>query len=132
MGCSPSRTGCSSVGPPWGHKSCQQTCSSVDSSLHGSTGQGRSLRQHGFSTGSQPPLGIHLLQRGVLPWLQVDICSTVNLHGLQGDNLSHHGLLHRLQRNLCSGAWSNFSPPCSLNLVSAELFLSHILTSLSP
>lgn len=32
------------------------------------------------------------------------------LHGLQGDNFCHHGLLHRLQRNLCSGAWSPSSP----------------------
>ena len=28
-GCSPSGTGCSSVGPPQGHKSCQQSCSSA-------------------------------------------------------------------------------------------------------
>ena len=31
--------------------------------------------------------------------------STVVLHGLEGDNLRHHGL----QRNLCSGAWSTSS-----------------------
>ncbi|KAK4806885.1 hypothetical protein QYF61_012606 [Mycteria americana] len=41
---------------------------------------------------------------------RVDICSTVNLHGLQGDNLPHHGLHHRLQGNLCSGSWSTSSP----------------------
>lgn len=29
IGCSPSGTDCLSVGPPRGHKSCQQTCSSV-------------------------------------------------------------------------------------------------------
>uniref|UniRef100_A0A8C8A6C9 Caspase activity and apoptosis inhibitor 1 n=1 Tax=Otus sunia TaxID=257818 RepID=A0A8C8A6C9_9STRI len=56
-GCSPSGTGCSSVGPPRGHKSCQQTCSSVGSSLHGATGPARSLLQHGLPTGSQPPSG---------------------------------------------------------------------------
>jgi len=50
----------------------------------------------GLSTGSQPPSGIRLLQRWVLP-------------GLQGDSLPHHGL-HRLQGNLCSGAWSTSSP----------------------
>ena len=76
MGCSPSGTGCSSVGPPQGHKPCQQTCSSMVSSLHGpqvlagacsSTGspQGHSLLQAstcssvGSSTGcrwrSAPP-----------------------------------------------------------------------------
>jgi len=64
-GVSPSGIGCSSVGPPWDHKPCQQTCSSVGSSLHGSTGPGRTLLQHGLPTGSQPPSGIPLLQRGV-------------------------------------------------------------------
>ena len=34
MGCSPLGTGCSTMGPPWGHKPCQQTCSSMGSSLH--------------------------------------------------------------------------------------------------
>ena len=29
---------------------------------------------------------------GVLHGLQVDICSTVDVHGLQGDSLPHHGL----------------------------------------
>ena len=61
---------------------------------HGSTGPARSLLQHGLPTGSQHPSGIHLLRRGVLHGLQVDICSTVDLHGLQGDSLPHHGLHH--------------------------------------
>ena len=65
MGCSPSGTGCSSMGPPQGHKPCQQTCSSMGSSLHGATGLGRSMFQHGHSIGSQLPLGIPLLRRGV-------------------------------------------------------------------
>ena len=54
-------TNYSSVGPPWGHKSCQQICSSVGSSLHGSAGPARSLLQCGLPTGPQPPSGIHLL-----------------------------------------------------------------------
>jgi len=62
MGCSPSGTGCSSVGPPRGHKPSQQNFSGIGSSLHGSAGPGRSLLQHGLPTGSQPPSGIHLLQ----------------------------------------------------------------------
>ncbi|KAK4818263.1 hypothetical protein QYF61_009968 [Mycteria americana] len=70
----------------------------------------RSLLQHRLPTGSQPPSGIHLLQHGVLHGLQVDICSTVDLHGLQGDSLPHHGLHHRLQGNLCSSAWSTSCP----------------------
>jgi len=94
---------CFSLG---GHKSCQQTCFP----LHGSTGPARSLLQHGLSTASQPPLGIHLLRRGVLCGLQMEICSTMDVHGLQGDSLPHHGLLHRLQGNLCSGAWNTSSP----------------------
>ena len=76
-------TNCPSVGPthgvqsfrnrllqcrsPWGHKTCQQTCSSVGSSLHRSTGPGRSLLQHGLPTESQLPSGIYLLRRGVPP-----------------------------------------------------------------
>ncbi|KAK4806603.1 hypothetical protein QYF61_013858 [Mycteria americana] len=39
-----------------------------------------------------------------------DICSTVDIHGLQGDSLLHHGLHHGLQENLCSAAWSTSSP----------------------
>ncbi|KAM9590846.1 uncharacterized protein ACIBXB_005895 [Morphnus guianensis] len=107
--CSPSGTDCSSVGPPRGHKSCQKICS-VGSSLHRSAGPARSLLQRRVPTGSQPPSGTHLLRCGVLHGLQVDICSTVDLHGLQGDSLPHHGLHHRLQGNLCSGAWSISSP----------------------
>jgi len=39
--------------------------------------------------------------------LPEQICSTVDLHGLQADSLPHHGLHHRLQgKNLCSGTWS--------------------------
>jgi len=109
-GCSASGTGCSSVDPPRGHKPCQQTCSIMDSAIHRSTGPARSLLQRGLSTGSQPPLGIHLLQYGFFHRVQVDICSTVDLYGLQGDNLPHHGLLHKLQENFCSGSWSTPSP----------------------
>jgi len=54
-GCSPSGTGCSSVSPPWGHRSCQTTFSSVCSSPQ-ATGPGRNLLQHGVSMGSLPNL----------------------------------------------------------------------------
>jgi len=44
--------------------------------------------------------------------LQVDIYSIMDLHGLQGDNLPHHGLQHDLQgKSLCSG----ISSTCSLS-----------------
>jgi len=60
--------------------------------------------------GPQTPLDIYLLWHEVLHGLQVDICSTVDLHELQEDSLPHHGLLHGLQGNLCSGTWSTSSP----------------------
>jgi len=64
--------------------------------------------------------------------LRVDICSTMDLHGLQGDNLHHHGLQHKLQgKTLCSSISSTSSPSSSLTLVSAELLLSIHLTPLS-
>jgi len=54
------------------------------------------------------PFGhIHLLWCG----LQVEICSTVDLHGLQGDSLPHDGFHHGLQvKTLFSSAWSSCSP----------------------
>jgi len=43
--------------------------------------------------------------------LQVDICSTVDLYGLQGYSLPHRGLHHRLQGiSLCFSIWSTSSP----------------------
>ena len=93
--------------PAWAP--CQQIFSSVGSSRRGSTGPARSLLQHRLSIGSQPPSGIHLIQCGEHRGLQVAICSTVDLHGLQGHSLPHHGLLHELQGNLCSSAWSTSS-----------------------
>jgi len=91
-------TNCPNVGPPRGHKPCQKTCSGVGSSLHGSTGPGRTLLQCGLPTGSQPPSGIHLLRCGVLPRLQADICTS--LGGLQGAIPPHRGLLHGLLMDL--------------------------------
>jgi len=44
--------------------------------------------------------------------LQVEICSTMGLHGLQRDNLPHHGLHHELQgKALCSGVLTTSFPP---------------------
>ena len=112
MECRPSGISCSSTDHLQGHKSCQQTCSIVGSSFHRSTGYARSLLQCGLSRCSQPPLGIHPLRQGILRGLQVDICSSMDLHGLQRDSLPHHGLHHRLQGNLCIRSTS--SPSCLL------------------
>ena len=97
-GCSPSGTDCSIVGPPWGHKLCQQTCSVVGFSLHGSTGPGRSLLHCGLPPGSQPPSGMPLLQRGFLsPQVRAGACSIVG--SPQGHSL--------LQASPCSGVVSS-------------------------
>jgi len=56
----------------------------------------------------------------------------VDLHGLKGDNLPHHGLHHELQGRLSAPASrAPLPPPSSLTLVPAELFLSHSLSRLS-
>jgi len=113
---------------PRGHKSCQQTCSSVGSCLHGSTCPGRSLLQCWVSTGSQPPWGISLLLCGVLPRLQMEICSTVDLHGLQGTACLTMVFSAVCRRISAPTPGVPPPPPSSLTLESAELFLSHILT----
>ena len=59
----------------------------------------------------------------------VDICSTVDLHVLQGHSLHHHCLLHGLQGNLCSGTWSTSS--LSFTDLGVCRVVSHILTPLS-
>ncbi|KAK4831745.1 hypothetical protein QYF61_018943 [Mycteria americana] len=78
---------------PWVHRSCQEPAPAQASH--------RVTASFGC---------IHLLWHGVLHGLQVDICSTINLHGLQVDSLPHHGLHHGLQGNLCSSTWSTSSP----------------------
>jgi len=103
-------------GSPIGHMSCKKTCFCVDSSQW-VTARTRSLLQHGLFTGCSFYQG-------------TSTCSTVDLHGLQEDNLRHRGLHHGLQGNLCSGTEAPPSPPSLLTLMSAELFLSHILTPL--
>ncbi|XP_048158286.1 uncharacterized protein LOC125325369 isoform X1 [Corvus hawaiiensis] len=110
MGYSPSGTGCSSVGPPQGHKSCQKTCSSMASSLQGST------------CPFQEPDPVHASHRvtdffcsstcssmGLLYGLQVELCTLMDLQGCR-PQLPHHGLHHRLQGNLSSSTWSTSCP----------------------
>lgn len=99
--------------------------------LHGVTGPTRRpalCGLHSTSCGShQEPVpvthcGPHLIQgmstccgRGSSTGCSVDICSAMVLHGLQGNNLLHHGLHHGLQGNLCSGI-SNISPSFNTDL----------------
>jgi len=71
----------------------------------------------GACSSAGSPWGHSFLQASIcfslrsLPGLQVDLCSIVDLHGLQGNNLPHHGLHHELQgQTLCSGI-SSSSPP---------------------
>ena len=97
----------------WVHRSCQEPAPAWAS--HGVTASFRRL---------------HLLWRGVLHGLQVESLPTIILHGLQGDSLSHHGLLHGLQGNLCSGAWSISCPSFFTDLGVCRVVLSHILTPL--
>jgi len=47
--------------------------------------------------------------------LQVDICSTVDLHGLQGNKLPNHGLHHELQGKALRSNISGFSSPLLLH-----------------
>lgn len=51
-----------------------------------------------------------LLQLRLCMDCRLDICSTVDFHGMQENNLCHPGLHHRLQGNLCSGIWTTSSP----------------------
>lgn len=57
-------------------------------------------------SGSQPPFGKHLLWHGVLHRLQVNMCSTVDLHGLLGTSCLTIAFTMRCRGNLCSGFWS--------------------------
>jgi len=111
MGCSPSGTGCSSMGPPQGHKPCQQTFSGVGPLSTGPqilAGASPARAPHRVTASFRHPPSPAW---GLFHGLQVDICSIVDLHGLQGDSLSHHGLQHELQgKNLCSSVSSTSSP----------------------
>jgi len=103
----PSGMACSSAGPPGGQKSCQKVCSSVGSSSW-TTAPARTQFLHKLS------MGCSFLQSmstccgmGSAICCSAGICSDIVLHGLQRDDLCHHGLLLGLQVNLCS--WSTCS-----------------------
>lgn len=82
VGCIPVGTNCSSAGCP-SHKSFQQICSTVGSHLHMSCQKPASAwASHGVPASFGH---LHLLWHRVLHGLQVHICSSVDLHRLQGD-----------------------------------------------
>jgi len=127
---------CPSMSPPWAscgdllhhgpprvqghilpHHGLLHGFSSMGSSLHRSTGPSRSLLLQGLYAGSQPPSGIHLLQHGVFHVLQVVSTRLWTSIGCRGTSAPAPG--------------APPSPPSSLTLVFAELFLSHYLTPLS-
>lgn len=72
------------MGAPQGHKSCQQSCFSVGSSLHGATHPARTLLQHKLPMGPELPLGISQLWCGIFCGIQVDLSPAMDPHGPQG------------------------------------------------
>jgi len=136
-GCSPSGTGCSSVGP------------------HGITSPASKLLWRGLlpprvRRSWQDPAPVWAPHRvtasfkhppapawGPFHGLQVEICSTVDLHGLQGDSLPHCGLHHELQEKaFCSNVSSTSSPSFFTDLgvckvVSLTSSHSSLLTAVS-
>jgi len=109
---------------------------------HGSFSRGAILQEqaapawvpHGVTSPASKPAAAW----GPFHGLQVDICSTVYLHGLQGDKLPHHGLHHELQgKTLCSRISSTSSPSFFTDLgvcrvVSFTSSHSSLLTAISP
>jgi len=87
----------------------------------GSLPQAAVLQEQAAPARAPPGVTASFRHPSALVWghfhgLQVDLCSTVDLHGLQGGNLPHHGLHHELQRKtLCSGV-SSTSSPCFTDL----------------
>lgn len=139
---------CSSVAPLQSHKSCQQTYSGVDFTLHRAIRPVRAcFTSHGITASIRhlPALAgapwdnspyqtsslNHLLCHGVLQGLQVDLCSTVEfLGGVQGHSCLTMVGTTVLQGDLCFGAWSTSLPSfCPALGVSAGLLLSLIPTS---
>lgn len=112
MGCSPSRTDCSSLGPLWVSQVLPGACSSMGSPME-----------------SQVPSGhIHLLWYGAIHGLQ---SGSLLHHGLQGDSLPNQSLYHGLQGNLCSRTWSTSYPSFSTDLVVCRV-VALIYSLLSP
>jgi len=64
--------------------------------------------------------------------LQVEICSILDLHRLQGDSLPHHSLHQELQgKTLCSDISGTSSPSFCTDLGCLQSCFSHIVSLLS-
>ena len=135
---------CSSLGPSHGVQSFRNRLLQCESPA-GSQDLSANLLQHGLLSpwvhmSRQKPVPAQAPHRvtasfrhppapaqGPFHGLQVEICSTMDLHGLQG-----HSLPHGLQGNLCSGAWSTSSHSFFTDLgVCRVVSLTYILTPLS-
>lgn len=125
MGHSSSGMNCSSMSPVL---ACEVTSPAilkpVQDPLHRFTDPDRTLLHYQLRAGSKPPSDIHLLQHGVLCGPQMDLCSAVHHHRLQG-----HSCLAMVFNTVCrgtSGPAAGAPPaPSSLPLVFAGLFYSH-------
>jgi len=135
IGCSPSGTGCTTVGLPQGHKPC---CKPARSWAPLSTG---SQVLAGACSSMLSPWGhrllgshvIYLLQRGVhsmgYRWISSPPWTSMDCRGTAWVIMVFIMSCRRKLSTLAPGA--SPPPPSSLTLVSAELFLSHSLTPLS-
>jgi len=98
---------------PWVRRSCQEPA--PVRAPHGVTASFR-----------HPPA----LVWGPFHRLQVEICSTMDLHGLQGAACLTMVCCTGCRRTSALSAGACPHPPSSLTLVSAAFFLSHIVTPL--
>lgn len=103
-------------------QACQQTYSSTKFYIHEAIAPTRSMLWHEFS------------YFWAFPCSSMGSCKCsrwTSALWAGGAQLPHHGLHQRLQRYLCSSAWSTFSSFSLLILGFSGLFLSHILTHFS-
>jgi len=115
-----------------------KTCSSVGFSLRGAAGPVGSLLQH------MPPSGIHLLWRGVLHGLQVEVCFPVGCRGTaclntvvsrrcRGTLLRHLEHLLLLRWPLCPQSSFTYSYSFLPAAVARRFFhVKHVITEVLP
>lgn len=123
-----SDTACSKVGFPWDQKFYQVTCSCVGSSPHVSV----DLCQDPAPAWSSPGVTVSSQSStcsgmDLLHGLQVNLFIPVDLHGLQGLRCVIMGFPKDCT-GICSGTWGTSYLSFSTDLMSAEMFLSHVLT----